>query len=216
MSVEIPAIWCQSFGYFSNDSLRLLANIYLNNNGLQKKHSRELIIEALWNHANRDEFCHKSLENLKTFDTQLLLLLHLGLQTVQQLAENLKDYSPIEICLQLLNLQERMLVLYVPGKGKNSKAEYPNSLISKIEKQLQGPEGACFVIAPQFVDKLQHKLDFCTLFCGQFLPDKYKQNTSVPKLLLSSELLLASALYFHRESIPLKRKISQSTIYQME
>ena len=208
MPEEIPAVWRKSFSRFSDDSLHLLAKLYLSGNN----YSRKLTIEALYHHANREEFKHKSFAGLSSFDTQLLLLLYLELHNIQQLADNLSEYSPIEICLQLLHLQERMLVLQIDHKGKSSSRENRESLIPKIEKQLQAHEGASFIIAPQFVGQLRQRLDFRVLFHGLTLPAKYRQNWDIPKLLLSSELVLASALYFAQKGFSLKRKISKTQL----
>ena len=58
---SIPSLWRKSFGCFCDESLHLLAKLYL---GRQKTHSRELIIDALWNYAGREEFSRASLERL--------------------------------------------------------------------------------------------------------------------------------------------------------
>ncbi|MEM9423441.1 MAG: hypothetical protein AAF975_01475, partial [Spirochaetota bacterium] len=218
MEEEIPLVWRESFGSFSDDSLHLFARLYLGNNGLKKAHSRELIIESLWHCAHREEYNRKSLLELSPFDTHLLLLLYLGLRNIQQLAENLRgEYSLIEICLQLLHLQERMLVLHVPRKntGRETRDDFVH-LIPKIEKQLQGgPEGAGFIIAPQFMEQLQQRLNFCTLFHGFVLPERKLREDS-PHLLLSPELLLAGSLFFAQKKTakgsPSKGAASRATL----
>ncbi len=247
-SDHIPPQWRESFACFSDDSLHLLARLYLSGKGAQAKtHSRELIMEALWHHARRHEFSRASLKGLNSFDTQLLLLLYLGLQSVQQLAGSMPQYSCIEICLQLLHLQERLLVLRLPqdsaralqcaeqssvastknafravkpAKSVGSTNDAPEALvhlIPKVEKHIENPDGAFFVIAPQFLAQLQEHLDFCTMFGGRSLPTPSLVSQSgqsalphkFPALLLSSELLLAAALYFVQEAFSCKRKISK-------
>ncbi len=215
MSGNIPAVWIESFSYFSDDSLHLLGKLYLGNNGIHKSHSRELIIEALWYHTNREEFSRENFSSLNFLDIQLLLLLYLGIHTVRGLSKSLREYTAIEICLQLLHLQERMFVLQVACKNKASRRENRSNnvhLIPKIAKQLQGPDGAHFIIAPQFMAKLSQHLDFCVLFQGCILPEAHKPALRSPKLLLSSELFLASALYFAQESFPTKRKITKTQL----
>ncbi|WGK68112.1 hypothetical protein P0082_06405 [Candidatus Haliotispira prima] len=244
MPSQVPSLWRESFAFFSDDSLHLLAKLYFDSTGLKKIHSRELMIEALWHHANREEFSRISLESLSSFDMELLLLLYLGSHSIHRLSESLPKYSCIEISLQLLHLQERLLVLRVAhppkqpvypegsdgavrakrskeskesGESKGTK-ETVVHLIPKVEKQLHGSEGASFVIAPQFSMQLQEGRDFCAMFHGRPLSDlpgsarSFVSGQNRLPLLLSSELLLAGALYFARESFPSKRKISKAQL----
>ncbi len=244
---ELPASWRKSFGCLGDECLHLLARLYLSQSSQQKTHSRELIIEALWHHANRDEYRRASLQSLNDFDTQLLLSLYLGLHNIEQLSASLPEHSVIEICLQLLHLQERMLVLQVDEprpkrrhashsmdkaekiprgdaqsdryKQREPAAARPATesqlhLIPKFEKQGTVAGGASFVIAPQFIDTLQRHLDFSHLFKAVALSQAKRQELrkNAPKLLLSSELLLASALYFGQTSSPFRRKISKAQL----
>ena len=206
-------LWRESLGCLCDESLHLLAKIYL---GGQKTYSRELMIDALWNHAGCDEFKRASLERLEKMDTQLLLLLYLGLGSIQQLAESLPRYSCIDICLKLLHLQERLLVICLPPSmwpGREAvsdpkRQELLPDIIPKISMvERPCPSGARFAIAPQFSEYLYQKLDFCAMFSGfRFVED---DGAALP-LRLNPELFLAAMLYFVQES--LKRKMSKAQL----